>query len=1028
VTGIARALVEQLGCAAVAMRYPVTDEFATAFTTELYERVFGRSQELGTALARAVADAAGARPSPARPAICLGTPVLVGAQAAGLRLAAPAGQPVIDAALVRMERFPPEPQRFVGRRRSMAAASTALAPESGSAGVVLHGMAGSGKTACALELAYRHQDSFAAVAFWQAPTTEDEFGEALASLAAALDIQLGSYGFAMSGNITPIAELQAFVPKLKRLLEDNGILLVLDNLETLLTPDGGWRDPRWAPLLAALTGHGGESRVILTSRIPPAGLGDSVLVLPVHALSLDESAALARELPGLRGLLHADEGPLRDADAATVAHDRGLVRQVLHVVQGHPKLMELADAAATDPALLDAQLATAEGAASGQVLDAFFREGTTRLDAAQFLDTLTGWTATTLAALPEAIQLMAQFLACLEDNDRQSAIIDANWADLWQRLNQPGQPPTPAPLLGALAGAALIQPSTPPQDQDGQDAPVTYRMHPGIAQAIHASSNPDVQAATDTELAEFWRQISSQASQQERAEAGQIIVWAGLAAAPYLLRLRDWDTACHLLEQAIGRDSSPATIQAALPALRAIAEAAQGSWYLGVLARALASVDPAEAEKLLRDAPAHAAATNDFRLASILAGALANLLKDAGRLREALDLLGEKAQYSRQAGLGPWTQLADQGRRLQILGLMGEHQKVLEEIPTLLAQMDKLPTTLGDNENVEPWSVREPALSTGWSSALSLAEGQQALDFNAAVLASKEARGASDWELAFTAYNDYGPLIYLDRFDDTDRLLADCQQVFEDHNDLDQLGNIFTARANLEDARGNLAGAVAFQQTAIRYHYLRREPEDVAADHYNLANYLSRAGSDPAAQRAHRLAAALIYQLTGMTHDFADASRMLALELRQDTSQHLPGTLDEVIAVAEQTEGVHLGDLIVGLQPDTQAAADAQAQILRTAADMDPDQDDIQDHLRRWEPVITATVAAANGNTDAGAQLAPVLDEFAQQQAWAELVAVLRRIVDGERGDGLLDRLDPIDTAIAAEVLARLTPPQQESP
>ena len=55
-------------------------------------------------------------------------------------------------------------------------------------------------------------------------------------------------------------------------MANSGVLLVLDNLETLLTPDGTWRDPRWEPLIAALTGHDGESRVIMTSRIAPAGL------------------------------------------------------------------------------------------------------------------------------------------------------------------------------------------------------------------------------------------------------------------------------------------------------------------------------------------------------------------------------------------------------------------------------------------------------------------------------------------------------------------------------------------------------------------------------------------------------------------------------------------------------------------------------------------------------------------------------------------------------------------------------------
>jgi len=179
-TGVGRAVATRLGCAVVAMRYPVTDDFAIAFAKELYERLLGlqdaqpgsRGQPLDMALARA----AGPRPTPARPVLSLATPVLLGGQAGGLVLEVPRGQPELDPALARMQEFPPEPERFVGRAQAMARASVALAPGNGQAGVLLHGMAGSGKTACALELAYRHQDSFAAAAFWQAPLADDEFG------------------------------------------------------------------------------------------------------------------------------------------------------------------------------------------------------------------------------------------------------------------------------------------------------------------------------------------------------------------------------------------------------------------------------------------------------------------------------------------------------------------------------------------------------------------------------------------------------------------------------------------------------------------------------------------------------------------------------------------------------------------------------------------------------------------------------------------------------------------------------------
>ena len=41
---------------------------------------------------------------------------------------------------------------------------------------------------------------------------------------------------------------------------------------------------------------------------------------------------------------------------------------------------------------------------------------------------------------------------------------------------------------------------------------------------------------------------------------------------------------------------------------------------------------------------------------------------------------------------------------------------------------------------------------------------------------------------------------------------------------------------------------------------------------------------------------------------------------------------------------------------------------------------------------------------------------------------MLRRILDGERGDGLLDGLDGIDTAIARETLARLAGGEPKPP
>src|SRR6202044_2771460 len=248
--GVAAALVEALDCAVVAMRYPVDDEFAIGFGAVLYEHVLGRGQPVDVAVARALKGVQGS-------GVALATPGLFGPRAAGLQLRVPAGTPDLDPDRSPVAYLPPEPARFVGRAAAMARASTALAPASGRSGVLLHGMAGAGKTACAVELAYRHRDGFAALAFWQAPTREDEFDGALANLASALETQLGRYGFAMTGHIGSGHDLTAFLPRLRQMLSEQGVLLVLDNLETLLTAEGTWRDPRWDPLIAALTGHDG---------------------------------------------------------------------------------------------------------------------------------------------------------------------------------------------------------------------------------------------------------------------------------------------------------------------------------------------------------------------------------------------------------------------------------------------------------------------------------------------------------------------------------------------------------------------------------------------------------------------------------------------------------------------------------------------------------------------------------------------------------------------------------------------------
>ena len=201
--------------------------------------------------------------------------------------------------------------------------------------------------------------------------------------------------------------------------------------------------------------------------------------------------------------------------------------------------------------------------------------------------------------------------------------------------------------------------------------PESYTIHPGVAAAGRSQAGVPFRDAVDTEAAAYWDAVFDYASGEtgDGAVRTGLVVRAGLAAVPYLIRLRRWAAAGAMLERAFGRDPSRANAAAVLPAIQEIAghypEAS------GVLAMVLGVIDPAAAERQMRAYLDAAVVRGDYRAASVTAGRLAGLCTDSGRLAEALALTGQQAGYTRRAGLGPWTQLADEVRRLQVLNAMG---------------------------------------------------------------------------------------------------------------------------------------------------------------------------------------------------------------------------------------------------------------------------------------------------------------------------------------------------------------------
>ena len=816
--------------------------------------------------------------------------------------------------------FPAEPTRFVGRVEVMAAASTALTPASGRTAVVFHGMAGVGKTTCAVQLAHRHQRAFSALMFWSAPSDPDQFHDALRLLAVELEAQQGAYGLAMVDKIATHQRLESFVPTLSAVFAKANVLLVLDNLETLLTPNGWWRDLRWAPLIGALMSHSGPSRVIVTSRIVPAGLdADTVLIQPVHALSHDESLLLASKLPYLRALL------------PTVP----LGRCVLTLAQGHPLLLELADAAAADSYRLAFQLAEIHVVVDEMGLVVSFPEGDTRLGVEQLRQIFTVWITAVAATVPAAARLLLQALCRMEETDHNAIVVGVSWPALWRRLDQLGEPPPLASSVAALVTAGLIA-VDPIDDCADTNELVRYRIHPGVVEAIQAITPEPVTAAVDAQLAAWWTAVVGgwgTESPQGGDDTGQFMVRADLAAARYLLRQHQWNAASCLLERALIRDSySPATSLAVIPLLRRIAKATGTVKDTVVLGAAVRRVDPGEAEILLRHAYQQASSDSEYPLASTTAGELVSLLRDQGRLREALTLARQKIEHTSQAGFGFWTQLSDQGRWLQILHLLDDHEQVLDDLPALCAQMALLPDQRALNDRVNPCNVREGVLDIGRLSAVALQRWDQALELNDEILSAKQRRTASPHEIACSRFNDYIPLLHLGRLADVDHLLRDCQDTFTTSGDTTHLATVYGARAHLEDKRNHPAKAVNLQRSSRRLYYVHPVPREISTAHHHLANYLSRGADNHAEQRAHRITAALLNHLTGDTHQLTRTLGMLTSEHRSNTNGSaaptLPTTLSEVVGLVDADNGVYFGKLVATLCPDPAIAEHALADLL----------------------------------------------------------------------------------------------------
>ena len=268
---LATELAERLGCAVLAMRYPVDDEFAIALSEKLYDLLAAKGQPLPRAVGMTLRQLAG-RAGPAFPALSVATPALFGGDGRGPVARRPGARPEpVDydtRSALKMAGFPPQPDRFVGRTGVMARASAALAA------------AQRRPRRAAARHARRRQDRVRAGArlrprarlrpprLVQGPRRgHGRSTGALTDFALTLERYL--HGFQMAHLRRQRRQAGRVPAPAHRADGARRLLIVIDNAESLLTESGQWRDDRWGQVIGALTAHtAGLGRVIADQ--PPA--------------------------------------------------------------------------------------------------------------------------------------------------------------------------------------------------------------------------------------------------------------------------------------------------------------------------------------------------------------------------------------------------------------------------------------------------------------------------------------------------------------------------------------------------------------------------------------------------------------------------------------------------------------------------------------------------------------------------------------------------------------------------------------
>ncbi|MGV9452977.1 hypothetical protein [Streptomyces sp. NPDC003635] len=692
-------LAGKLGCAVLAFRHRIGDQAAVDFVTEVYGHLLSQNLTLPRAVGAAMATC------PSLTTLDRAAPVIYGAEACGLVVQPP---PLFRPDAPTREHPPPS---LIGHHDPMWQASEIFARIGGSGvnGVVLHGMAGVGKTTCADELISQYAHRYRNVVRYplKGRRMDDEPWDALCGFVGEL-LKEQALRDAFDSRSEPVPEpdeLEEFLAhetRFERLCTDveerltgnnsSYVLVFLSDVEKLIsrrprdlrapsgnghgpTSDSPWIDPRWERLIRAMTVPRAPGfRLLITSPRPLRLDRRRMPDVRVPLLAPAEAYLYAQSLPDLGRVI-------TDAARGMAGEDeRDLVRNVITRAEGHPELLRYADevAAGHDGTKRLHRLATVDGDQLEQDSEEQIPEAWRRIQQ---------WTVDTLECIPRRdprhLLLLALCGLCRrhrqlhpDGDDCAPGLLAEVWAGLrvhGQRFVDPVGERADAEgrstdeerdelrfLLGSLAEDCLIDCVG---EADGMH--LRIRMQPAVVAAAQryyenwldedGSLRAEVDRIALRHTAGRVKVALRHRTHGRTADLQRLIP----EAMPYLERAGDWETWLHFVAVRMSRsrrgrrglDDSVRKLERVTAAIRdKESDQFTMAHRLSGVFKALGRGDRPGLSALLGEGPGDAVVDNSPLAMAMSVGILSGL-RDTGRLAEAREVAQDYLQFV-ESGIG----------------------------------------------------------------------------------------------------------------------------------------------------------------------------------------------------------------------------------------------------------------------------------------------------------------------------------------------------------------------------------------